>query len=112
MSDVVIKCLLQHLQAYKSGNVFEVNLPNKVTKIMAVPQGGTVRDAVRPVVTKYGYNVDIMELRFAKNFEVQDILGREYNELARLISSSFLCTIHLYIYNYSYYNVCPNNKRW
>ncbi len=62
----------QHLdifQAHKR-NVFEVNLPNKVTKIMRVPDKGTVRDAIQPVLKKYGYDFDIMELRFANNFQV------------------------------------------
>lgn len=63
----------QHLnifQAHKS-NVFEVNLPNKVTKIMAVPPRGTVSDAIKPVLTKHGYDLEIMELRFANNFKVR-----------------------------------------
>ncbi len=53
-------------------NVFEVNLPNKVTKIMEAPKEGTVRDTIRPVLKKHGYNLDIMELRFANNFEVRE----------------------------------------
>lgn len=62
----------QHLNIFQvhKGNVFEVNLPNKVTKIMAVPQQGTVRDAIRPVLAKHGYNLDIMELHFANTFKV------------------------------------------
>ena len=63
---------VQHLnifQAHKR-NVFEINLPNKVTKIMAVPPRGTVKDAIKPVLKKHGYSFDIMELRFANNFKV------------------------------------------
>ncbi len=63
---------LQHLDIFQTHkrNVFEVNLPNKVTKIMQVPDRGTVRDAIQPVLKKYGYSFDIMELRFAQNFRV------------------------------------------
>lgn len=50
--------------------MFEVNLPNKVTKIMAVPPEGTVSDAIKPVLTKHGYDLDIMELHFANNLKV------------------------------------------
>ena len=50
--------------------MFEVNLPNKVTKIMEVPPKGTVRDAIQPVLKKHGYTFDIMELRFANTFKV------------------------------------------
>lgn len=68
-----IMCVyMQHLnifQAHKR-NVFEINLPNKVTKIMAVPPRGTVKDAIQPVLKKQGYSFDIMELRFANNFKV------------------------------------------
>ena len=63
---------VQHLnifQAHKR-NVFEINLPNKVTKILAVPPRGTVKDAIQPVLKKQGYSFDIMELRFANNFRV------------------------------------------
>lgn len=62
----------QHLniiQEHKR-NIFEVNLPNKVAKIMAVPPHGTVSDAIRPVLVKHGYDLSIMELRFANNFKV------------------------------------------
>ena len=51
-------------------NVFEVNLPNKVTKIMQVPDKATVGEAIQPVLKKYGYDFNIMELRFANNFRV------------------------------------------
>ena len=64
--------LLQHLDMFQvhKRNVFEVNLPNKVTKIMQVPEKATVREAIQPVLKKYGYDFDIMELRFANNFRV------------------------------------------
>ena len=70
---------MQHLnifQAHKR-NVFEINLPNKVTKIMAVPPRGTVKDAIQPVLKKQGYSFDIMELRFANNFKVSRERARE-----------------------------------
>ena len=70
---------MQHLnifQAHKR-NVFEINLPNKVTKIMAVPPRGTVKDAIQPVLKKQGYSFDIMELRFANNFKVSRESWRE-----------------------------------
>ena len=72
--------LKQHLnifQAHKR-NVFEINLPNKVTKIMAVPSRGTVKDAIQPVLKKHGYSFDIMELRFANNFKVSVVVASSF----------------------------------
>lgn len=51
-------------------NVFEVNLPNKVTKIMQVVDNVTVRQAIQPVLRKYGYTFDMMELKFANTLKV------------------------------------------
>ena len=79
MTDWACSLFLQHLnifQAHKR-NVFEVNLPNKVTKIMEVPAGGTVEQAIQPVLKKHGYSLDIMELRFANNLKVCVVWGWE-----------------------------------
>jgi hypothetical protein len=64
--------------------VFEVNLPNKVTKIMAVPPQGTVSDAIKPVLSKHAYNLDIMELHFANNLKVSSVPAKAadmYNKI-------------------------------
>ena len=61
---------LDILQAHK-GNIFEVNLPNKVTKIMEVPKKGTVRDAIGPVLKKNNYSLDVMDLKFADTLKVE-----------------------------------------
>ena len=52
------------------GNIFEVNLPNKVTKIMEVPKKGTVREAIQPVLKKNNYSLDVMDLKFADTLKV------------------------------------------
>lgn len=87
-------CLfLQHLQIFQiHKSVFEVILPNKVTKIMAVPPHGTVGDAIKPVLIKHGYILGIMELRFANNFKVSKIwdvhvLVREHAALELIITT-------------------------
>ena len=64
--------LYQHLdilQAHK-GNIFEVNLPNKVTKIMEVPKKGSVREAIQPVLKKNNYSLDVIDLKFADTLKV------------------------------------------
>ena len=60
---------LDILQAHK-GNIFEVNLPNKVTKIMEVPKKGSVRDAINPVLKKNNYSLEVMDLKFADTLKV------------------------------------------
>jgi hypothetical protein len=60
---------LDILQEHK-GNIFEVNLPNKVTKIMEVPKKGTVREAISPVLKKNNYSLDVMDLKFADTLKV------------------------------------------
>lgn len=62
----------QHLNIFQmhNRNVFEVNLPNKVTTIIEVPPEGTVDQAIQPVLKKHGYSLDIVELRFANNLKV------------------------------------------
>ena len=60
---------LDILQEHK-GNIFEVNLPNKVTKIMEVPKRGSVREALQPVLKKNNYSLDVMELKFADTLKV------------------------------------------
>ena len=69
--------------------MFEVNLPNHVTKIMVVPLQGTVVDAVKPMIIKHHYRLDILELRYAHNLKVSSMLlflfsyiehGRAWNQ--------------------------------
>ena len=81
---VVAFSLPQHLdilQVHK-GNIFEVNLPNKVTKIMEVPKKGTVREAIDPILKKNSYSLDVMDLKFADTLKVgmdiQPVLGSRY----------------------------------
>ena len=64
--------LLQHLDILQThkGDIFEVNLPNKVTKIMAVPKKGTVREAIDPVMKKNNYSLEVMDLKFADTLKV------------------------------------------
>ena len=57
------------IKAHKK-NIYEVNLPNKVTKIMEVPKRGSVRDAIAPVLKKHSYSLDVMELKFADTLKV------------------------------------------
>ncbi|KAL5471520.1 hypothetical protein EMCRGX_G029643 [Ephydatia muelleri] len=56
---------LQKFKEANKKNIFEINLPNRVTKIMEVPSKGTIKDAITPLFKKHGYSFDIMELRFA-----------------------------------------------
>ena len=89
---------VQHLnifQAHKR-NVFEINLPNKVTKILAVPPRGTVKDAIQPVLKKQGYSFDIMELRFANNFRVSIHERERASERER--ESMYMCRGHTLLY--------------
>ena len=57
------------LQAHRK-NLCELNLPNRVTKIIEVPSSGTVRTAVTNVLKRYSYTLDIMEVKNASTLQV------------------------------------------
>lgn len=56
------------LQNTRSATMFQLSLLDKVTTIVAVPDKGTVRDAVQPWVKKFGYDFDTIQLRYKQNF--------------------------------------------
>ncbi|XP_064381914.1 uncharacterized protein LOC135330889 isoform X3 [Halichondria panicea] len=53
---------------HRSATMFQLSLLDKVTTIVAVPDKGTVRDAVQPWVKKFGYDFDTIQLRYKQNF--------------------------------------------
>ena len=57
------------LQVHRK-NLCEVNLPNRVTKIIEVPSTGTVRTAVANVLKRYSYSLDVMEVMNASTLQV------------------------------------------
>ena len=63
---------LKHLQAHK-GNLFEVNLPRGITKIIEAPQNTTVREALVNVLKKYNYSLDVMEVRLTSTLQVRQM---------------------------------------
>ena len=92
----------QHLNVLKEhkNNIYEINLPNKVTKIMATPMKGTVRRAIEPTLKTHGFSLDIMELRFANTFKVcQRERGREGAQVFILNGKVLLCN-WIYVLNY------------
>ncbi len=59
---------LSHFAEHRSATMFQLSLLDKVTTIVAVPDKGTVRDAVQPWVKKFGYDFDTIQLRYKQNF--------------------------------------------
>ena len=57
------------LQVHRQ-NLCEVNLPNRVTKIIEVPATGTVRTTVTNVLKRYNYSLDVMEIKNASTLQV------------------------------------------
>ena len=45
-------------------------MPNRVTKIIAVPSTGTVYTTVANVLKKYNYSLDVMEIKNASTLQV------------------------------------------
>ena len=64
---------LAHLQLHKQ-NIFEVSLPNRVTKITEASAHSSVRSAIANVLKKYGYTLEVMEVRFTNTMQVSALL--------------------------------------
>lgn len=66
---VFFKQSLKQFQVHKS-NLFEVSLPNRVTKIIEAHPQTTIREAITHVLKKYQYSLDVMEVKLTNTLQV------------------------------------------
>jgi hypothetical protein len=63
---------LKQLQIHKN-NLFEVSLPNRVTKIIEARPHCTIREAITHVLKKYNYSLDVMEVKLTNTLQPVDV---------------------------------------
>ena len=60
---------MKQLQVHKK-NLFELSLPNRVTKIIEARPNTTIREAIVNVLKKYNYSLEVMEIKLTNTLQV------------------------------------------
>ena len=60
---------LKQLQVHKS-NIFELSLPNRVTKVIEARPNTTIGEAISNVLKKYKYSLELMEVKMTNTLQV------------------------------------------